>query len=651
MTQLTLKYTISLVSDIGRRAAEEAKLLEKAQETMRRATEKTSGAVKVLDKEITVSKGSIGELQGAITGVTSKFVDMDRAMSRMGGNVGSRQQITFLNMLKGKIDQAATSASKLRESLSKPLAEGGGTGADKGGKGSTLMGDVQRMAGIVGATRFARTAFDDNMEFEKLQLKMKFNAQLSMQEVQTLREDAIGLSKTSLNKPLDVARAQFRLANAGLKMDSIRKLTPTVANAAQVFDATPDQIADLVFDMVTKSGVKEERVPAMLDMLYNHATSGRFETMDMARQAPAFLNSAKTVGITGERGLNFMGALTQRMMRNATVTNPGEVSTIIQEGLAHITTPHMTGLDGKKHSKGATGLMGFGIKVTDYFDDKGNFKGDGGVDGIVDLARAMKAKHLDNPFMMGKAGIREHYTQLFWREMMNSIDAPDTDKDPNLLKMMERGGAAQNSGQLAKNLEDVKASGFGKMQAVGVNTQGAMVGGFGETVTAGAANTASWASNHPWLTAGGALAGAGATVLTGGLAGPWVIAALAAAAGTAGLGAGQAYLSDSWAKKSPQDREAERQQSFSTDMAMRKSGLNPAFGNVPGLDMLTLTAPGAMPMQLTTGRMTEVKVGEGTLAIDVRVTDERVSATPSVMRPLSLIRINPGATNPGGFTR
>jgi hypothetical protein len=649
MSQLTLKYTITLVSDIGRRATEEAKVLEKAQQTMQKATEKTSDAMKKLEKEVVVTGVNIGGLQGVITGTTSKFVDLDRAMSKVGGNVGSRQQITFFNMLKGKIDQATTSASKLRESLSKPLAEGGGTGADKGGRGSSLMSDVQRMAGIVGAARLARTAFDDNMEFEKLQLKMKFNAQLSSEEVQTLRQDAIGLSKTSLNKPLDVAKAQFRLANAGLKMDSIRKLTPTVANAAQVFDATPDQIADLVFDMVTKSGVKEERVPAMLDMLYSHATSGRFETMDMARQAPAFLNSAKTVGITGERGLNFMGALTQRMMRNATVTNPSEVSTIIQEGLAHITTPHMTGLDGKKHSKGATGLMGFGINVADYFDEKGNFKGDGGVDGIVDLARAMKSKHLDNPFMMGQAGIREHYTQLFWREMMNSIDAPDTDKDPNLLKMMERGGVAQNSGQLAKNLEDVKASGFGKMQAVGVNTQGAMVGGFGETVTAGAANTASWASNHPWLTAGGALLGAGATLATGGLAGPWVIAALAAAAGTAGLGAGQAYLSDSWAKKSPQDREAERQLSFSTDVTMRKSGLNPAFAFMPPTDFLTLTAPGALPTQLAAGKNTEIKVGEGTLSIDVRVSDDRVSASSSVLRPLSLVRINAGATNPGGF--
>jgi len=331
------------------------------------------------------------------------------------------------------------------------------------------------------------------------------------------------------------------------------------------------------------------------------------------------------------------------------VTNPSEVTTIISEGLAHITTPHMTGLDGKKHSKGAGGLAGFGIKVTDYFDDQGNFKGEGGVDGIVELARAMKAKHLDNPFNMGKAGIREHYTQLFWREMMNSIDAPDTDKDPNLLKMMERGQTAQSSDQLAKNLKDVKASGYGKMLDVGVNTQGAMVGGFGETVTGGAASTASWASNHPWLTAAGAVAGAGATIFTGGLAAPWVLAALGAAGGTAALGAGGSALSDWWGKKSPQDRQADRTQYLPTSVVMRSAGLNPAFGGVPGLDMLTLTAPGAMPTQLAAGRMTEVKVGEGTLAIDVRVTDERVSATPSVMRPLSLVRINPGNTNPGGF--
>ncbi|WP_310627045.1 phage tail tape measure protein [Limnohabitans sp.] len=647
MRELKLKYFIDLVSTIGQRSTAEAKTLEKAHEQMNKAVAGTSARFNELGKWAGKAGKDVGQMQGEITGTTSKFVALDRAITQMGGNTGSTRQVGYIQQLGNQIDRARNSAMKLRDALSKPL---GGVGADgKDGKGApnSLMGDAQRLAGIVGATRLARTAFDDNMEFEKLQLKMKFNAQLSNEDVAALRQDAIDLSKSSLNKPLDVSKAQFRLANAGLKMDSIRKLTPAVVNSAQVFDAAPDEIADLVFDMVTKSGIKEERVPAMLDMLYSHATSGRFETMDMARQAPDFLNSAKTVGITGERGLNFMGALTQRMMRNATVRNPSEVSTIIKEGLAHITTPHMTGLAGKKHSQGATGLMKFGIKVTDYFDKDGNFKGEGGVDGIVGLAREMKSKHLDNPFMMGMAGIREHYTQLFWREMMNSIDAPDTDKDPNLVKMMERGQLAQKSGQLAKNLEDVKQSGYGKMLDVGVNTQNAMVGTTGEALTSGAANAASWASNHPKTMIAAGVLGAGATIFTGGLAAPWVLAALGAAGGTAALGAGGDWLSNRWAtpaQPSPLNAVPGARPPFAV------SGM----GMPPAMDFLSLSAPGmgTQPFggQLG-GQSAQVQIGQGQLDINVRVTDDRVTLSPTVAQQPSLIRINPGSTNPAGYSK
>jgi len=647
MRELKLKYFIDLVSNVGQRAAQDAKVMEQAQRQMQAAIVGTSNKLNDWDKVTAKTVKDVGLMQSVLTGTTSKFVALDRAMNSMGTNSGSSRQVGYMQQLANQIEKARAAATKLRDALSKPL--GGGEGGDKDGKGgkgggSNLMGDVQRLAGYVGAANLARSAFDDNMEFEKLQLKMKFNAQLSDSEVATLRQDALGLSKSSLNKPLDVAKAQFRLANAGLKMDSIRKLTPSVANAAQVFDATPDQIADLVFDMVTKSGIKEDRVPAMLDMLYSHATSGRFETMDMARQAPAFLNAFKNVGIGGERGLNLAGALTQRMMRNATVTNPSEVTTIIQEGLAHITTPHMTGLDGKKHSQGATGLMKFGINVSDYFDKDGNFKGEGGVDGIIELTKAMKAKHLDNPFIMGQAGIREHYTQLFWREMMASIDADDSDKNPNLLKMMERGRDAQNSDQLAKNLGDVKRSGFGKMQDAAINTQAAAVGDFGANLTSGAANTVSWASNHPWLMAGAGLLGAGATIATGGMAAPWVLAALGMAGGTAALGAGGNAFMDWWNKPGA---------AMPAGPALAtapQGGFKNGIGIAPPLDFLTLTAPGVSATQMVNGRTAEVKVGEGTLLIDVRVSNDGATAVvPSVLKQPSLIRINPGATNPGGL--
>ncbi|MDP9990879.1 hypothetical protein J2W28_002049 [Variovorax boronicumulans] len=68
----------------------------------------------------------------------------------------------------------------------------------------------------------------------------------------------------------------------------------------------------------------------------------------------------------------------------------------------------------------------------------------------------------------------------------------------------------------------------------------------------------------------------------------------------------------------------------------------------PGLDALTISAPGATAETISAGKTTEVKVGEGRIALDVRVTDDRVTARPAVTQQPSLVRIDAGNTNPGG---
>ena len=340
-----------------------------------------------------------------------------------------------------------------------------------------------------------KSVIDDNLAFERTLLKIKFNAQMTTKELAELRKMAMDLSKSSLNSPLEIAQMQLRLANAGLKMEDIRKLAPTVANAAQVFEAPAGEIADLVFDKITKMGIRDERVPQMLDMLYFHATSGRFETMDMARQAPELLNAGALVGLNNEAGLNLMGALTQRMMRNATVQNPAEVATLVRHGLAHIVDPHYV-----------KNLAKIGIDVPKYFDNKGHFKGEGGVDGILALTRAMIDKGLENPFKLGKAGFREQYTKTFWLEMMRSLKATDTDADPNLIKMMERGRQAMSSGQLAINLATMREADFGKIRAAEIQIDKMKLSQGAQAATKGIGDIASMFSEHPALTFGASVA-------------------------------------------------------------------------------------------------------------------------------------------------
>lgn len=361
------------------------------------------------------------------------------------------------------------------------------------------FGVVSQVAGAYGAMVGANTlksVIDDNLEFERTLLKIKFNAQATTKELAQMRQASLDLSKDSLNSPLEVLQMHQRFANAGLKNEQIRKLAPAVANAAQVFEAPAGEIADMVFDMVTKTNIKEDRVPQMLDMLYYHATSGRFETKDMARQAPLLLNAGQNVGLKGEGGLNLLGALTQRLMRNATVQTPSEVTVMAEHGLSDLTSPHYV-----------KGLKHMGIDLKSFFDKKGHFKGEDGVEGIVALTKAMKQKGLDNPFKLGEAGFREQHTRTFWIEMMRALEAKDTDADPNLLSMVKRGETAKESGQLKKNLVEMKESNSGKIKGAEIERQKVALskpaGGF----TSIAASVTSWASENMGTAL---LAGAGA---------------------------------------------------------------------------------------------------------------------------------------------
>lgn len=73
------------------------------------------------------------------------------------------------------------------------------------------------------------------------------------------------------------------------------------------------------------------------------------------------------------------------------------------------------------------------------------------------------------------------------------------------------------------------------------------------------------------------------------------------------------------------------------------------FRKPPEADWLRITAPGQAAQALSQGSATELRLGEGKLAVDVRVTDERATADARVVKPLPLVKINPGATNPGGY--
>ncbi len=65
-------------------------------------------------------------------------------------------------------------------------------------------------------------------------------------------------------------------------------------------------------------------------------------------------------------------------------------------------------------------------------------------------------------------------------------------------------------------------------------------------------------------------------------------------------------------------------------------------------DFVNLSAPGIAATSLTPGQTTKIELGEGKLTVDVRMTDERTTATAQVTQPMNSVRISAGATQPQG---
>jgi hypothetical protein len=308
-----------------------------------------------------------------------------------------------------------------------------------------------------GGMSLVKNAIDANLEFEKKILEMKQLAEMTQAQAAAMRKTAIDKATDLLATPQDIAEGMRTLANAGMKYEAIAGTIEEAARAALAFRSTITDIANMDFDIQQKFHVDPSRMGAMHDMLYYHSKQGRFEAKSLSTYAPEYLNEMARVGMGGEKALNFAGALTQVMQKIKPATQPGEVSTLIKHGLGHITDKMYV-----KHIKSATGID------VEKFMPKGKFYGEGGVQGMLDLAKALKAKGLDNPFKMSQAGFRDQYTRDFWLQMIKSIGEIEEQ-----MKLAE--GAAGNE-TLSKDVTEIKKSNFGRVKKGQIQGEKAKLG-------------------------------------------------------------------------------------------------------------------------------------------------------------------------------
>lgn len=365
---------------------------------------------------------------------------------RLTGNTSGLT--SALNSARGHVNQFGTNAVNVFGRI--------GASASRAYQQLNGFSGLTKLAALAGGTTLLNDALQRNLEFEKSLLDMKQTAQMTTAQALEMRRLAISAASNNMALPSEVAAGLKAFSAAGMKFDSIAPSIEESARAAVAFRATVEDIAKLDFDLQDKLKINPEQVKNVHNMLLYHAKSGRFEAGPMATEAPKYLNSAASVGITGVQGLNFTGAMTQVLMKLAPATQPAEVSTFMEHGLGHITAGHLT----KK-------LAAFNIDVQKFMP-KGKFYGEGGVQGILDLAAAMKAKGLDDPFKMDKAGFREMYTKKFWKQLMAY--------QGDIQEAMREGNKAALDDMVGRDKAEIMASNYGKVKAAQIAREKGMLG-------------------------------------------------------------------------------------------------------------------------------------------------------------------------------
>lgn len=344
------------------------------------------------------------------------------------------------------------------------------------------MSTGAKLIGIGAGVGGLRSLIEANLEFEKTLLETKQLAQLTTGQALALRASAISQAKNLLATPLEIAEGMRTLANAGMKFEAIAGTITEAGRAALLFRSSINEVANMDFDIETKFNVDPSELKKAHEILYFHSKDGRFEAKSLSTYAPEYLNAFKGVGIGGMGGLNLVGAITQAVQQAAPATQPGEVATMIKQGLGHIYSEHID-----KKLKDTTG-----IDIHKYAPKDGKFYGKDGVPGLLDLALAMKAAGLTDQFKLQRAGFREEESRKFWLQMMNNAE------DIREKMKAAEAGAAAGTGDL--DVKEIKEANFGKIKAADVEIERMKLSEPAQAVTKGAGGIASHFAENPLTT-------------------------------------------------------------------------------------------------------------------------------------------------------
>lgn len=653
MRELKLKYFIELASNIGQKARTEAQAVEQSQRAMQQAVDKTSGSLRGLDT----------------------------AFMRFAANGATERQVGYMRRLAQGIDQAKT---KMRELGELSL--------------SALQKAPAAAAAAVGGFYAAKTLLDKPMDYS-LRLAHMANTAFGDRDLAGRQagkaelNDAImaAIRQGGGTRDAGAATLDSLIASGAVPIDKAKAMLPTLMKASSASGAGAEDIGKIAIKAMQTFKISESQLPEILDIAMKGGQAGGFELKDMAKWLPQMMAAGKLSGLQGVEGFRRIVAGAQASA--ITSGSKDEAGNNVVNLLAKINSQD-TQKDFAKQGLDLTGsLVDARAKGVNSIDAFVQF-----VDHIAaqDPQYVALQKKLDSAKTAGeKTDTLEALTSLLEG---NAVGKVIQDRQALMYLLAEM----NNRKYVAEVMDKTRAPGSAidsaqaliqressfKAQAIGNEKDNAMSNVFNgksgvlNTVLDGAVGlarefpvltTATVAAatalgilatsaglfafllkrnaggpSIPGAPGGGPLgkgASPGAFPVLDGAKPAAPSAAAKAGSALAKLGALGAAASLGYELFATSDADLATLKAADDRKDAMKYSRGKGY-NDPRL--LTLTSPGAAEQTLTAGQPTKIELGEGKLTVDVRMTDERTTASAQVTTPMSGVRVSAGATQPQG---
>lgn len=705
MRELKLRYFLELVSNIATKSRSEAQVLQEAHRKIDKAVSDSAGKVLGLDKGLSKVGSNRGaerqaemqrRLHGRIATTTQGLSGLDRAITRAGNNTSTERQIGYMQRLGNAIQSATQRHGRLRQALASGLERGpelaaAAVGGYYGAR-TMLAPPLRAFSGLESATEDLRISMLDAggkvaKDFDKISVEaVKLGNQLPgttkdfMMAARALQTQGV---------PSSV------VANGGLRASSY---------VGALLDVNQSQSAEIIAKLREAHGLKDDELVPMADLVQRGFFGFGIKPQDYLETAKYAAPVFNTMGITGIEKTRQTLAI-QGMAANVGL-EASSFGTNYAMMLSRLAQIEARTNRNSKEAKEAKALLGeHGIQMQ-FYDDKGVFKGNENM--LQELSKLRGLNPLEQnkvitrlfgqeagrpAQIMVQKGLEGYKAALATIDNQADLDARMAMKMETFAAKLEgltgtiENAMARIAAQTGQGLKPVMDGAnrfiggpvsdfFDRHPGAGTAAMGA--GGLGglwlgsrvfgrmgkllglgggapaaakvvedKAFTAMAKQVADEAakvaggSGSAAAAGGAAAAGAGAPgARTAALGARGWLQRLGVAGAALGIGMDLFGTSDeeiAVLKEGERQRNGYRGQNF----------VDPRRLDLP--QALSVSAPSMPATPVNMGGVTEVKVGEGSLAITLHLDDQRTWMTPTVVQQPSLIKLNPGSTDPAGL--